>query len=163
MRRKFWTINSTEFLRTRMLICNKYFISLLFKFSIIRLLIDIKFLRIFVVKLSQNSSKMLDKRYRLSNRVFIVFSFYQIVEIEFVEELVWNFIDLENLVVFNDFDFVEFLCDFHFHVLVQFNIFNSIEKFRRLWRLRASFSLKIESFQKKDVKDVVNALTFEQI
>ena len=54
----------------------------------IRFLIDIKFLRILVVKLSQSLSKMLDKRYRFSDRVLIVLSFYQIVEIEFAEELV---------------------------------------------------------------------------
>ena len=115
----------------------------------IRFFIDIKFLRILVMKLSQSFSKIFDKRYKFSNRVFIVFLFYQIVKIEFVEKFVWNFINFIDFVVFNDFDFVEFLCDFHFHVFVSFNIFNSIKRFRKLWRLRAFFFFKIEFFQKE--------------
>ena len=129
----------------------------------IRFFIDIKFFRILVVKLSQSFSKIFDKRYRFSNRVFLIFSFYQIVEIEFVEKFFWNFIDFENFAVFDCFDFLNFFRDFHFHVFIQFNIFNSIKKFRKLWRLRVFSSISIEFFQKRNVKDVVNASTFEQI
>ena len=129
----------------------------------IRFLTGIRFLRILVVELSQSSPKMLDKRYRLSGRVLIVLSFYQIVETGFVEGLVWNLTGLEDLAVLNCFDLIELLRGLHFHVFVQFNIFSPVGRFRRLWRLRAFLSVSIEPLQERDMKDVVDAPAFGQI